>query len=296
MPSTGPLLQDLVGSPGWDVVQEALKAEKGATWQQVLAVHTSTCCQNGKKGGLVTSLLAAGLDTPLTDPGSGQVAVTLRLPELFVGSGSPWEVTSSWHDRLTDATEEVCLDTLTFLLLVAPQALQLHPNSLKQGDISIAKVRSLAENISFFPQGSQLEQLQTWCRSLPHAPQLGNPSPVTGGGGASSGFAGSGGGASSGAATSSGGWALAVVAAGSGGSPTTGASREEKEAQAQALLLTHYGQSDTWQHPSKLKRPVFMGLNNLLPKKTLRRFLEARPTFFETRNTGGKDWEFRCKP
>ncbi len=302
MPSTSPCLEGLLGSPGWDVLREGAVAEKLATWQQVLAVHTSTCCQPKKAGGVVPSLQAAGLNKPLTDPGSRQVSVELRLPELFAGTWLSWEATSSKHDTLRAAMEEVCLDTLLFALIVAPHAVRLHPNSLKNGDLSIATLRSLGEGIVITQADCPAAVWREVCKTLPPATHLAGASPITGGsGGAGDPDGGAGAAGSSGDAGGEGTGGGGGMAAGGGGgaaakgSPNTGATRAEKEAQAQALLVEWYGKSDKWQSPCHLRRPVYEGLNLLLPKKTLRRFLEARRGIFETRDTVDKNWEFRCK-
>ena len=97
---------------------------------------------------------------------------------------------------------------------------------------------------------------------------------------------------------------LPVPAAGSSGdgggtraanrSPIPGATREQHEAEAEALICHYYGVSPKWLNPSKLTRPVFEGLKALLPKRSFRRFLEARPKLFVTRNIAGSNaWEFQ---
>ena len=74
------MLEDVRDSPGWLVMKETMLKEKGtATWQQVLAVHTSNCCQLQRIGGVVADLEAAGLRYPLTASGSGKIAVDLTL-------------------------------------------------------------------------------------------------------------------------------------------------------------------------------------------------------------------------
>ena len=65
------ILAGIKDTPAWLQMQDAMKQEKKAFWQQVLAFHTSTCAQRGKAPGRVESLEEAGLREPLTDPGSG---------------------------------------------------------------------------------------------------------------------------------------------------------------------------------------------------------------------------------
>ena len=85
-------------------------------------------------------------------------------------------------------------------------------------------------------------------------------------------------------------------------SPTTGAAAsasgtratQDSEAKAEALIFAHYEPSQDWLNPSNLKKPVYSGLAELLPKGTLKRFLKARPDHFEVRDTGvGRNLEFR---
>ncbi len=276
MPSESPWLLDLQGSPGWVVMQEAMNKEKKATWQQTLAVHTSMCCQVGKADSAVPSLEEAGLRNTLTDPGSGQFAVELSnlLPAV------DWTIKSSWHDDVKKAKEEVCFDTLTFMLMLAPHTVKLHPNSLSHGVESIVHLRELGQSM-FFADNSLKAQFE----GSPPAEPLGHRetaacSPTTGGV------------ASDGAASSP--PTGATTAEKEASSPPTGATTAEKEAQVEALLRTNCGGGpDKWNNPSHLKSHVFLGLKELLPKKGLRRFLEARPTLFQIRDTN-KQWEFRC--
>ena len=63
------ILEGIKDTPGWNQMRDAMQREKKATWQQILAVHTSTCCQPHKASGVVESLEEAGLRYPLTGPG-----------------------------------------------------------------------------------------------------------------------------------------------------------------------------------------------------------------------------------
>lgn len=271
MPSSSPWLDDLIGSPGWFMMQECLKEQKvpAATWQNLLAVHTSTCCAPGKATRLVPSLEEAGLRTPVTDPGTGKMHVTLVIEELF--PEMKFGAHSSWHDDHASAKEEVCFDILTFALLLAPHMVRIHPNSVKDGEVSIAKVRSLGECMVM--TNEVLEAWQKRLLAFPRAPQLmpvprNQPSPTSGGAG------------SGGAAASS--------------PPISAKNRAENEAQAEALILAHYA-GGAWHNPSCLNQAVFRGLERLLPKGKLRSFLRARVHIFEIRETGvGRNWEFRC--
>ena len=128
MPSSFPCLSALTSTPGWILMQETLKEVKvpGATWQNLLAVHTSTCCQPKKAPAMVESLEVAGLGDLVTDLGTGKVCVKLRIPKLL--PGLTFGLTSSWLDDHASAKEEVCFDTLTFLLCIAPHVVAIHPN------------------------------------------------------------------------------------------------------------------------------------------------------------------------
>jgi len=214
----------------------------------------------------VASLEDAGLRTIVTDPGTGRLAVTMIIPGLF--PGLKFGITSDWHYDHQSAKEEVCFDTLTFMLLLAPHMVWIHPNSVMGGQETIQELRKLGACIYL---GGDLAKWQEHLLQQDPAPVLvPKSSPSSGGTAASSGAA---------AASSSG-----------------GASKEENERQAEALLLKHVPRG-TWQHPSKIKcSVVYLGLKDLLPKGTLRRFLEARPDLFEVRDTGiGKNWDFKLK-
>ena len=277
-PSQSPWFDELMGTPAWVMMQEALQAQKvpGASWQNLLAVHTSTCCAPGKMACQIESLEDAGLRDPVTDSGTGKVHVRLVIPELF--PEMRFGATSSWHypepqERVPHkkAKEEVCFDTLTFAMVMAPHLVRIHPNSVKDGTASINKLRSLAECITM-AEGTLL-RWQTRLKLYPKTSEL--ASPISGASG--SGAAGS---SASGSAANR--------------SPISGATREENEAQAEALICLHYGVSPTWLDPSKLKRPVFMGLKDLLPQRSLRRFLQARPNLFVTQTIAGSNaWKFQ---
>ena len=278
MPSESPWFDELMGTPAWIMMQSALRKAKvpTASWQNLLAVHTSTCCAPGKEVRQVPSLEAAGLNRPVTDIGTGKVCVRLDIPELF--PDMTFGANSAWHDPDTQAKvphraakEELCLDTLTFALLLAPHMVRIHPNSVLEGTVSIAKLRSLGECTEI--TGDILSRWQARLKTYPPAVEL--TSPISGA-------------SSSGAGGSSGSGGAAQVPV------VPQATREEQEAQAEALIRAHYAVSDKWLSPSRLKQPVYTGLKDLLPKKSLRRFLEARPNLFTTRNVdGSKAWEFQ---
>ena len=97
MPAKSPWFRGLQGSSGWEDMQKLLQEEKSltASWQNLLAVHTSTCCAPGKEERLVPSLEAAGLKDPVIDSGTGQMSVALILNNLF--PELDFGVQSSWH-------------------------------------------------------------------------------------------------------------------------------------------------------------------------------------------------------
>ena len=257
MPSTSPWFRGLQGTPGWEMMQECLKAEKvpGATWQNLLAVHTSTCCAPGKEERLTPSLEVAGLKDPVTDTATGQMSVALIVKNLF--PELEFGVKSSWHYDHVSAKEEVCKDTLTFALILAPHLVWMHPNSVKDGENSITKLRELGASMQCMD--NDLAQWQNKLKDCPPAPKLFPRTKLQ-------------------------------------TSPTTTATASASEAKAEALILAHYEPSTDWLNPSNLKKPVYTGLAELIPKGTLRRFLTARPAHFEVRDTGvGRNWEFRRK-
>ena len=135
------ILECIKDTPGWLQMRDAMKREKKATWQQILAFHTwPTVCQPHKASGLVESLEEAGLRHPLTDPGSGMITVQLIFPKLFIVE-IDWDYTSAWHDSHAQAKEAACFDTLCTFLMLAPHLVRLHPNSLKRGSYSVKTLR-----------------------------------------------------------------------------------------------------------------------------------------------------------
>jgi len=266
MAAKSPWFRGLQGSSGWEDMQNLLQAEKafGATWQNLLAVHTSTCCAPGKEERLVPSLEDAGLKNPDIDKQTGQMSVSLIVDKLF--PELTFGVESSWHYDHVSAKEEVCKDTLTFALILAPHLVRMHPNSVKHGEESITQLRELGASLQCLD--NDLAEWQNKLKLLPPAPQLFSckklqTSPTTG------------------------------ATASASGTRTT----KDSEAEAEALIFAHYEPSqDDWVNPSHLKKPVYSGLAALLPKGSLRRFLQARPDHFEVRDTGvGKNWEFKRK-
>ena len=101
------ILAGIKDTPAWLQMQDAMEQEEKAFWQQVLAVHTSTCAQRYKAPGKVESLEEAGLRYPLTNPGSGKIAVRLKIPAL-IGGHFDWDYTSEWHDSLRQAKKAAC--------------------------------------------------------------------------------------------------------------------------------------------------------------------------------------------
>ena len=140
------ILECIKDTPGWLQMRDAMKREKKATWQQILAFHTSPCCQPHKAPGLVESLEEAGLRYPFTDPGSGKIAVRLMIPELFSGD-IDWDYTSDWHDSHDEAKEAACFDTLCTFLMLAPHLVRFYPNSLKRGFDSVIKLRAMGNTV-----------------------------------------------------------------------------------------------------------------------------------------------------
>jgi hypothetical protein len=83
-----------------------------ATWQNALAVHTSTCCQRGKAAGIVESLEKAGLDQEIrTLTGAYQAFIELPRPFLEQPNGDidrgTIKFTSAPQRKFKPAKEEV---------------------------------------------------------------------------------------------------------------------------------------------------------------------------------------------
>jgi hypothetical protein len=186
------------------------------------------------------------------------------IPNLF--PGFPYGIASGWHDDHPSAKEEVCFDTLTFMLLLAPHMVWMHPNSVNEGQKAIDQLREKGGRMQMVGRLGDWQETLRWQAAAPVLVPKSSPS--------------------------SGGTAASSVAA----ATSSSAGNEEKEKQAEALLIKCVSKGQ-WQHLSNIKgKTVYLGLANLLPKRTLRRFLEARPQLVEVRDTGiGKNWEFRIK-
>ena len=257
------ILECIKDTPGWNQMRDAMKREKKATWQQILAYHTSTCCQPHKAPGLVESLEEAGLPYPFTDPGSGKIAVQLIIPELLTlffvdNQAHDWDYTSEWHDSHAQAKEAACFDTLCTLLMLAPDLVRLHPNSLMHGDDSVSALRAMGNKILEAGYKADFATL----------PAVLNPEIV----------------ADPKAAETAEAKAAAAAAPAAPASPY-----EQVEA-----LLRHWYQGKGWKHPGRLQAPVRQQLEKLLKKKTLKKTLQARPDKFQIKDIPNtKEWEFR---
>ena len=263
------ILEGIKDTPGWLQMRDAMQREKKATWQQILAFHTSTCCQPHKAPGLVESLEEAGLRYPLTDPVSGKIAVRLSIPQLFIVD---WDYTSEWHDSHAQAKEAACFNTLCTFLMLAPHLVRLHPNSLKRGSYSVIALRAMGNTVPVTDTTAAFYKAEL--ATLPAVPLIvadpqGSPNP----------------GASAPGTASSRGASPAAAAA-----PAAPASPYE---QVEALLR-HWYQGKGWTHPSRLQAPVCQQLNNLLQKGMLKGTLQAHPDKFQIRDIAGnpKQWEF----
>ena len=281
------ILECIKDTPGWLQMRDAMKREKKATWQQILAFHTSPCCQPHKAPGLVESLEEAGLRYPLTDPGSGKIAVRLIIPELLTlffvdNQAHDWDYTSEWHDSHAQAKEAACFDTLCTFLMLAPHLVRLHPNSLMRGSDSVSALRAMGNNVPVTDTTAACYKADF--ATLPAVPEIvadpkGSPNPGASAPGTASSRA------ASEPATKS--YYAAPAAAAAPAAPAS--PYEQVEA-----LLRHWYQGKGWKHPSKLQPPVREQLNNLLKKGTLKRTLQAHPDKFQIRDIAGnpKQWEF----
>ena len=259
------ILEGIKDTPGWNQMRDAMQREKKATWQQILAFHTSTCCQPHKAPGLVESLEEAGLRYPLTDPGSGKIAVRLIIPELFFvdNQAHDWDYTSEWHDSHEQAKEAACFDTLCTFLMLAPHLVRFYPNSLKRGSYSVKTLRAWG---NFVPvTATTAAGYKADFATLPAVP---NPEIV----------------ADPKAAETAEAKAAAAAAPAAPASPY-----EQVEA-----LLRHWYQGKGWKHPSRLQAPVRQQLEKLLKKKTLKKTLQAHPDTFQIEDIpNSNEWKFQ---
>ena len=276
------ILECIKDTPGWLQMRDAMKREKKATWQQILAFHTSPCCQPHKAPGLVESVEEAGLPYPFTDPGSGKIAMRLIIPKLFIVEFD-WDYTSAWHDSHAQAKEAACFDTLCTFLMLAPHLVRLNPNSLMRGSDSVSALRAMGNNVPVIDTTAACYKADF--ATLPAVPEIvadpkGSPNPGASAPGTASSRA------ASEPATKS---YYAAPAAAAAAAPAAPASPYE---QVEALLR-HWYQGKGWKHPSRLQAPVRQQLNNLLQKGMLKRTLQARPDKFQIWDIPKtKQWEF----
>ena len=93
----------------WQILLNEIEKHCRAGVKQVLAVHTSTACQRGKRQGLVEDLEQAGLRDAHTT-GSGVWTVSLDLPALYTpGDGAHFHVQVEGSSK-TEVRQD--LDTL----------------------------------------------------------------------------------------------------------------------------------------------------------------------------------------
>ena len=261
-------------------LRDAMKREKKATWQQILAFHTSTCCQPHKAPGLVESLEEACLRYPLTNPGSGKIAVRLIIPKLFIVE-IDWDYTSAWHGSHAQAKEAACFNTLCTFLMLAPHLVRLHPNSLMRGSDSVSALRAMGNNVLVIDTTAACYKADF--ATLPAVPEIvadpkGSPNPGASAPGTASSRA------ASEPATKS--YYAAPAAAAAPAAPAS--PYEQVEA-----LLRHWYQGKGWKHPSRLQAPVRQQLEKLLKKKTLKKTLQAHPDTFQIEDIPNtNEWKF----
>ena len=266
------ILEGIKGTPEWFQMQAAMQQEKQATWQQTLAVHTSTCCQKDRAPALVASLEAAGLRDAIHDDKSGKIQVHLSIPFLFSGT-LDWEYTSEWHDSLAQAKEAACFDTLCALLMLGPHLVKLHPNSLKRGAHSVSALREMGNNVTLTDQrAAQCKEAFAELLAVPELEPKGSPNPEA---------------SAPGAASSSG---AAPAAAAAAAAPAHPYEHVEE-------LLRRWYQGKGWTNPGRNVAPqVRNQLQGLVRKGQLKRTLQAHPDKFAVRDIPNtNEWEFLVK-
>ena len=101
--------------------------------RQALSQHTTSACQPRKseEAGVNISLKSAGLEAGM--PANGGTKVIINLPCAFnIGGGIQIEYGSPMMPNLAAAQKQTCVDLLSFLLVVAPWAVKVHPSNWKQ--------------------------------------------------------------------------------------------------------------------------------------------------------------------
>ena len=136
-------LEELAKLNEWtDLLQTLSKVRRG-TYRQILAVHTSECCARDHEPRMTRSLKAAGLDNSVVL--ETMYIVTLSLKAVHLGQANdslpPLILKSSPQPTEIAAQEEVCQFALAFLLSVGPNQVLLHPQSLTEGERSVALLR-----------------------------------------------------------------------------------------------------------------------------------------------------------
>ena len=101
--------------------------------RHMLANHVSVCCQPEHRGGVVGSLEEPELWNIAASATGGKSEVTLTLPNLFTQLATPQAAISFTykHPDVDQAKDFACLTTLLFALVVGPNLVRLHPNTVR---------------------------------------------------------------------------------------------------------------------------------------------------------------------
>ena len=132
----------LIGMPGFAELQTAIVQGALISMRQVLSHHTTTACQPGKLAGPATSLKKGGFDARLGEEGAWFVNV--QLAHSYEDGDKFWVIyTSAPHKKFQAAQHQAATDLLTLLLANRPQAVHIHPNTMRD----IESVRDCATRV-----------------------------------------------------------------------------------------------------------------------------------------------------
>ena len=256
---------------------ELLKIQKKVapvgTIRQVLSYHTSRECWPNKKGGPLQSLKSAGLEqkilfaeSPLAPVPDSAFFIKVELVSAFSdGDGMGFEYCSDVHTnlKLKEAQQEVCHGVLSQLLVCAPEAVHIHPNSLHGGEEAVRQLREAARLAARAVPRDVLGDLMGACATLPldyegstrgERSERGQP----------------------------------LAASCEGALVGTAASEAEALATLRALLQSGPGPWRPW----RLPRWAWTSFEQSLPRGGLREFLRKHPEEVVVHNLGRAHWMF----
>ena len=132
--------------PEYIHLRDTLVREMRTTPRRVLSHHTTTTCQPRRVQGPAGSLKDCGLDEEIPDKNGIRVRLTFQ-DSFEPGDGRSWSYLSCPCPTLKKAQREACLDILCLLLWCAPEAVHIHPGSMKYADQSLDRIREAARQL-----------------------------------------------------------------------------------------------------------------------------------------------------